>query len=72
MFALRTYRMASARRILVAGAALALLALSGCVAYPAYGPGPYGGGYYAPGYSYAPPVVVGGGWWGGGYRGRSW
>jgi hypothetical protein len=61
-------------------AALALLALSGCVAYPGYGyagyPGyPYAGyGYPAyayPAYAYAgPPVVVGGGWWGwrGGWR----
>jgi hypothetical protein len=65
-------------------AALAVLALGGCVVAPGYGP--YGGGYYAPGYAYAPaPVVVGGGWYGGGggwhggggggggwYHGRGW
>jgi len=45
-------------RILAATAALALLALSGCVAYPGYG---YPGYAYAPapGYVYAPPVAVG-------------
>lgn len=54
-------------------AALALLALSGCVAYPGYG---YGYGYPAygyPAYAYAgPPVVVGvgGGWWG--WHGGGW
>lgn len=51
-------------------AALALLTLSGCVAYaPGYG---YAPGYApAPAYVYAPaPVVVGGygGWWGGGWH----
>ena len=47
-------------RILAAAAALALLALSGCVAYPGgyYGDGSYYGGYYgapyyAPSYGYA-------------------
>jgi hypothetical protein len=54
-------------RAAVSVAALALLALSGCVAYP-YGYGGYGYGYgYAPGYV-APAVVVGGGY--GGWRGR--
>jgi hypothetical protein len=68
------------RRVLPPLAGLALLALGGCVAYPAYGPGPYAGGYYdgGYGYAYAPPVVVapvpvvvGGGWgrgWGGGWH----
>lgn len=65
-----------ARRGLAVVAVLALVALGGCVAYPAYGPGYYGG-YYAPGYAYAPPVVVGGwghshGWHGGGFRGGRW
>ena len=60
-------------RIVVRAAAVgaALLALSGCVAYPAgpyYGNG-YGYGYgYAPGYYAAPPVAgrvyIGGGGWG--------
>jgi hypothetical protein len=56
------------RRVLAATAALALLALSGCVAYPA------GPGYAyapAPGYVYAPPVAVGVGvgcCWGGYHR----
>lgn len=66
----------ASRRMPAPLAALALLALGGCVAYPAYGPAGYGG-YYAPGYAYAPgPVIVdGGGWygggggWGGGHRG---
>lgn len=56
----------SVRRLLVPAALLGLLALSGCVAYPA---GPYGGYAYgpAPVYVAPPPVVVGvgGGWWGG-------
>lgn len=46
-------------------AALSLLALSGCVAYP-YGYGGYG---YAPGY-YSGPVVVGGGYYDGWRRWR--
>ena len=54
------------RSLLAPLAALALLALGGCVVAPAYGPG----GYHAPA-----PVVVGG-WYGGGgggwYRGRGW
>ena len=41
-----------ARRMLAPLAALALLALGGCVVAPAYGPG----GYYAPGYAYARPL----------------
>ena len=55
-----------------------VLALGGCVAYPAYGPGPYGR-YYAPGYAYppgyvyaSPPVVVGGGGWYGRWHGGGW
>jgi hypothetical protein len=59
-------------RAAVSIAALSLLALSGCVAYP-YGYGGYGYGYApAPAY-YAPTVVVGGGygWWGRG-GGRYW
>ena len=81
MSTVRMSRSTLARRVLTPLAALALLAIGGCVAYPAYGPGPYGdGGYYAPGYAYAPPVVVapvpvvvGGGWgrgwgWGGGWH----
>ncbi len=57
------------RRLLFPAAAIGLLALSGCVAYPA--PGYYGYGYGAPAYVAAPPVVIGvggGGWWGG----RGW
>ena len=66
------------RRAFAAAAALALLALSGCVAYPGYGYPGYG--YPAYGYApppvvvAAPPVVVGfgccrGGWgWGGHFR----
>ncbi len=60
-----------ARRMLAPLAALALLALGGCVVAPAYGPG----GYYAPSYAYATAPVVVGGWYGGGggwYRGRGW
>jgi hypothetical protein len=52
-------------RAALAIAALSLLALSGCVAYP-YG---YGGYAYAPGY-YAAPIVVGGGYYGGWRRWR--
>jgi len=59
-------------RLVAAVAAIAMLALSGCVAYPA---GPYYGGpayTYAPAY-YAPTpeVVIGGGGfgYGSGYRG---
>jgi hypothetical protein len=68
-------------RLLPAAAALTLLALSGCVAYPAG----YGYGYapgYAPGYAYAPapyvygpPVTVGVGvgcCWGGRGWGGHW
>ncbi len=62
------------RRLLLPLAAVALLGLSGCVAYPAAPGYAYdGGGYYAPGYyyapyaPYAPPVVVDFGWWGGGH-----
>ncbi len=62
MAALRASRSSFARALLVPVAALAALALGGCVAYPAYGPG-YG---YAPGYVYPAPVVVGGGYYGGG------
>jgi hypothetical protein len=58
------------RRVLPAAAALALLALSGCVAYPAYPGYGYPGGYaYAPAPAavYVPPVEVGVGCcWGGG------
>ena len=53
---MNTNRIRPLHRILAAGAALALLALSGCVAYPGgyYGGGPYyGGPYYAPAYGYA-------------------
>jgi hypothetical protein len=58
-------------RLLAAGAALALLALSGCVAYPGgYYGGYYGGPYYAPayGYAYGGPSFAfsysgGGGYW---------
>jgi hypothetical protein len=63
------------RRLLLPAAGLALLALSGCVVYPAspgYGYG-YGGGYGGPGVYVAPPPVVIGGWWGGGWGGgRRW
>ena len=81
MSTVRMSRSTLARRVLTPLAALALLAIGGCVAYPAYGPGPsaggpYDGGYYAPGYAYAPPVVVApvpvvvGGWgWGRGWGG---
>jgi hypothetical protein len=71
MHAMRHSGFAAVRRGGVVLAALALLGLAGCVAYPAdyYG---YGGGYYAPApaYAYAPPVVgpvyIGGGCcWGG-------
>jgi hypothetical protein len=80
----RRLAMRTRSKLLSAAAALALLALSGCVAYPAepygYGGG-YGGGYYA-----APPVVVapapyyyggwgygGGGGWGHGHgHGGGW
>ena len=82
MATLRMCRSPNARCLLVPLAAVALLALGGCVAYPAYGPG-YAGGYYgsayssgygyAPGYAYAyaPPVItgdviLGGGGWYGG------
>mgnify|MGYP001603105213 CR=1 FL=1 len=41
---------------------LAMIGLSGCVVYPA-------GGYYAPGYAYAPGVYVGGGYGYYGYHG---
>lgn len=51
-----------------------LLALSGCVAYPAgYGGYGYGGGYYAaPAAEVVVPVgpIYGGGW--GGWRGGGW
>ncbi len=68
------------RRLLAATAALALFALSGCVAYPGYGYPGYPGGYaYAPApvAVYAPPIVVGGGccwggWHGGGWHGGGW
>ena len=55
--------------------ATALLALSGCYAYP-YGYGPaYGPAYAGPVVAVpAPSIYVGGGWgrgWGGGY-GRGW
>ncbi len=70
-----TRRIPPLRRMLATGAAIALLALSGCVAYPYPGYGYYGGGYggyygapYAYGYA-GPPVVVGGVWGGGGWRG---
>jgi hypothetical protein len=64
-------------RVLAATAALALLALSGCVAYPGYGyPGYAYGPAYGPGYVYAPPVAVGIGlgccWGHGGWGGRGW
>jgi len=63
------------RRLLAAGAALALLTLSGCVAYPypGYGyNGGYYGGYYGAPYAYGyggPAVVVGGSWCCGGWHG---
>jgi hypothetical protein len=55
-------------RILSVAVALGLLALGGCVAYPAEPYGYYGGGYYA-----APPVVVAPApyWWGWG-DGHGW
>jgi len=82
MSTVRLSRSNLTRRVLSPLAALALLGLGGCVAYPAYGPG-YAGGYYAPGayydggyapgyaygpgYAYAPAVVIGGGgYYGGG------
>jgi hypothetical protein len=83
MRSLPSRRREIARRALLPCAALALLALAGCVVYPAAGPGyaytgPDGAAYYAPAYGYvAPPVFVGwgGGWgyyhhpyWGGGWR----
>jgi hypothetical protein len=61
------------RRVVAPLAALALLALSGCVAYPDpyYGGGYYGGYGYAPAPAYVgPTVVVGGGWWG--WHGHHW
>ena len=81
---MKTSRIQALRRMLSVGVALGLLALSGCVAYPYGGYGPYyGGGYYgAPSYPYAygyagPSVVVGGVWGGGGccyggWHGRYW
>lgn len=61
------------RRALAAGAAVVLLALTGCVAYPAYpGYGYYDGGYSYGGpytYGYAAPSIVVGGVWGGGWGG---
>lgn len=71
MVALRASRSSLVRALLVPLAVLAALAVGGCVAYPAYGPG-YGGNGYAPGYVYPAPVVVGGGGYyrgGGGYYG---
>jgi hypothetical protein len=72
---------AAGHRLRPALAAVALLALSGCVVEPAgyYGGAPaypaYAAAYPAYGYYAAPPVgvVVGGGWggWGGGW-GRGW
>ena len=64
------------RRLIVPAATAALLALGGCVAYPAYDP--YYPAYgYAPAYPYpavvAAPVVIGGGWgWGHGWGGGGW
>jgi hypothetical protein len=71
---MKTVQNQSLRRMLAACAAVGLLALSGCVAYPY--PGYYGGGYggyygapYAYGYG-GPTIVVGGGWCcGGGWHG---
>ena len=69
---MNTKRIRPLYRIFAAGAALALLTLSGCVAYPAgyYGGGGYyGGPYYAPsyGYAYAGPSVSFGFFGGGGH-----
>jgi hypothetical protein len=75
---MKTLRVPSLRRVLAAAAALGLLALSGCVAYPYGGYGPYDGGgyyggYYGAPYAYGyggPTVVIGGGWCcGGGWHG---
>jgi hypothetical protein len=73
---MNTTRIRPLHRLFAAGAALALLALSGCVAYPGpyYGEGAYyGGPYYAPSYGYAyggPSVAFNFG--GGGHHWHHW